>query len=104
MRSQYRLGECVELQDCSARDAEDLATAPPKRDPGLERDHALGAEAFKQRIRQVGGQCMRHIGQSSQFGSFAKRDLTSCGTGASFSDAFRRKVHAALVEARPVEG
>jgi hypothetical protein len=33
-------------------------------------------QPFDQRLRQVIWQCMRHAGQFSQFGSFAKRKLT----------------------------
>lgn len=75
--SQRRLRERVELRDRSARDAEDLAAPPPEGDPGLEGGDAFGAQALEQRERQIGWQCVFHVGQFSHFGAFAKRDLTS---------------------------
>ena len=77
--TQRRLCECVKLRDRSARNPEDLPTATPKGGPGFKRGNALDAEALDQRVWQIGWQCVRHVGQSSKFGWFAKRNLTICG-------------------------
>jgi hypothetical protein len=75
-RSQRCLRERIEQLDCGAGDAEDLTATTTQGDPGFERGDAFGVQPFDQRLRQVGWQCMRHAGQSSQFASFAKRKLT----------------------------
>jgi hypothetical protein len=76
--SQCRFRECIELRDRSACNAEDPPTPPPEGDPGFECGDALRAEAFEQRERQIGWECVFHVGQFSHFGPFAKRDLTLC--------------------------
>jgi len=87
--SQCRLSERIELHDRSPRDTEDLPPPAPESDPRFECRDALGPKALEQRRRQIGGQCVFHARQSSQFGAFAKRDLTSCRDDSGFSDAFR---------------
>jgi hypothetical protein len=76
--SQCRFRECIELRDRSACNAEDLPASPTEGDPGFECGDALRAEAFEQRKRQIGWQCVFHVGQFSYFGPFAKLDLTLC--------------------------
>jgi len=89
--SQCRLRERIELRDRSACNAEDLTASPPEGDPGFECGDPLRAEAFEQRERQIGWQCVFHVGQFSRFSVFAKRDLTSRRESSSFSDALRGK-------------
>ena len=67
LRSQCGLRQTIEQLNRGAGDPEDLPAAPSEGDPGFERRHALRAQPFDQRLRQIVWQCMRHAGQSSQF-------------------------------------
>ena len=99
-RSQRCLRERIEQLNCGAGDAEDLAAATTQGDPGFERSDTFGAQAFDQRLRQVVWQCMRHAGQSSQFASFAKRELTLISRQL-LNQRWTSQNGAAAAEARP---
>jgi hypothetical protein len=56
--SQCRLGERIELVYHRPRNAEDLSTASAEGHPFLEGGNPFGAQAFNQRVRQIGWQCV----------------------------------------------